>query len=86
VVCSHLSFELDILLNITPAGGYDAIWLLVCEPVDPSPDMWPWQRVEKLWKNHPNVSPLSVIESLAGGARIEELNKIPGLGDALAFQ
>lgn len=67
----------------TLAGGYDAVWLLVCEPVDPSPDMWPWQRVENLWKTHETVSPLSAVESLAGGTRIEELDKIPGLSDAL---
>jgi len=71
--------------GVPGAGGYDAIWLLVCDPVDPSPDMWPWQRVERLWKTHEDVSPLSVVESLAGGTRIEELNKIPGLCDAVGF-
>lgn len=71
--------------GVPGAGGYDAIWLLVCEPVDPSPDMWPWQRVENLWKTRQGVSPLSAGQSLAGGTRIEELDKIPGLSVAVGF-
>jgi phosphomevalonate kinase len=47
--------------------------------------MWPWQRVERLWGTYESVTPLSVVESLAGGARIEELDKIPGLLDAVAL-
>jgi phosphomevalonate kinase len=82
-VRSHFRLIRSFANRVTLAGGYDAIWLLVCDPVDPSPDMWPWQRVEKVWKTRQEVSPLSVIESLAGGTRIEELGEIPGLSDAV---
>lgn len=63
------------------AGGYDAIWLLVLDPVDASPDKHPIERVERVWSEYKDlaVSPLSVVESLAGGARIEDLEKITGL-------
>ncbi|KAF9460694.1 phosphomevalonate kinase [Collybia nuda] len=67
--------------GVPGAGGYDAIWLLVCDPVDASPDKHPIERVERVWSEYKdlNVSPLSVVESLSGGARIEVLEKITGL-------
>jgi phosphomevalonate kinase len=49
--------------------------------VDSSPDKHPVERVERVWSEYKalDVSPLSVVESLAGGARIEDLEKITGL-------
>ncbi|KAG6866347.1 hypothetical protein C0991_005268 [Blastosporella zonata] len=72
--------------GVPGAGGYDAIWLLVCDPVDASPDIPPLRRVEQVWSEYTelNVSPLSVVESLAGGARVESLGAIPGLAEATA--
>ncbi|KAG6915782.1 hypothetical protein DXG01_009820 [Tephrocybe rancida] len=72
--------------GVPGAGGYDAIWLLVCDPVDASPDIPPLQRVEEVWSEYTelDVSPLSVVESLAGGARVETLSAIPGLAEATA--
>jgi phosphomevalonate kinase len=63
------------------AGGYDALWLLVCDPVDCSPDPRPSDRVERLWSTYTDldVSPLSAMESTAKGSRIEDLDAIPGL-------
>ncbi|KAF8070130.1 phosphomevalonate kinase [Lyophyllum atratum] len=70
--------------GVPGAGGYDAIWLLVCDPVDASPDVRPLVRVEQVWSEYKDldVSPLSVVESLAGGARVEDLDAIPGLKEA----
>ncbi|KAG6846194.1 hypothetical protein H0H93_015489 [Arthromyces matolae] len=72
--------------GVPGAGGYDAIWLLVCDPIDTSPDIPPLERVEQVWSEYKelDVSPLSVIESLAGGARVEDLNSIKGLAEATA--
>ncbi|KAG6811902.1 hypothetical protein H0H92_005360 [Tricholoma furcatifolium] len=70
--------------GVPGAGGYDAIWLMVCDPVDATPDIPPLQRVEAVWSEYTelDVSPLSVVESLAGGARVESLDAIPGLAQA----
>jgi len=70
--------------GVPGAGGYDAIWLLVCDPVDASPDVRPLERVESAWSEYKDldVSPLSAVESLAGGARVEDLDAIPGLKEA----
>lgn len=76
----------DTTLNdFLAAGGYDAIWLLVCDPVDAAPDIRPLERVERVWSEYTDldVSPLSVVESLAGGARVEDLDTIPGLRAAV---
>ena len=65
-----------------PAGGYDAIWLLVFDPpVDSSSEQKPLDRVEHVWSTYTDldVSPLSSEESVAKGARIERLEDIPGL-------
>ncbi|RDB16968.1 Phosphomevalonate kinase [Hypsizygus marmoreus] len=71
--------------GVPGAGGYDAIWLLVCDPVDASPDIRPLERVEHEWSEYTelDVSPLSVVESLEGGARVEDLDAIPGLKHAV---
>ena len=63
------------------AGGYDAIWLLVFDPEEcPELDR-PSTRVEGVWSTYKelSVSPLLASESVAKGARVEELDGIPGL-------
>ncbi|KAF8893327.1 phosphomevalonate kinase [Infundibulicybe gibba] len=67
--------------GVPGAGGYDAVWVLVCDPEDCSPDQRPRERIEHLWSIYKemNVSPLSVVESLTGGTQLEKLEDIPGL-------
>lgn len=69
----------------TAAGGYDAIWLLVCDPVSCHPDQSPVERIEHVWRNYEelSVSPLSSKESAAKGLRLEAIEEIPGLQAAL---
>jgi phosphomevalonate kinase len=71
--------------GVPGAGGYDAIWLLVCDPDSCKPDQTPLERVEHIWSHYKelSVSPLSSKESLAKGIRIESVNDIPGLADIL---
>ncbi|KAG6874475.1 hypothetical protein C0995_010385 [Termitomyces sp. Mi166 len=73
--------------GVPGAGGYDAIWLLVCDPVDSSPDIPPIERVEQVWSEYTelDVSPLSVTESFAGGVRVESVDAITGLAQATAL-
>lgn len=59
------------------AGGYDAIWLLVLEPNDSTSEAL--SAVEKLWEGFPNVSPLLATESKDRGAKIEDIDQVPGL-------
>ncbi|KAF9012325.1 phosphomevalonate kinase [Cyathus striatus] len=72
--------------GVPGAGGYDAIWLLVLNPISCAPDQTPQQRIEYVWQNYKDldVSPLSATESLAKGARVEHLDGIPGLKVAIA--
>ncbi|KAF5321229.1 hypothetical protein D9619_001788 [Psilocybe cf. subviscida] len=72
--------------GVPGAGGYDAIWLLVCDPISCNPDQSPLERVEHIWSNYTelSVSPLSCEESLAKGIRLESLNDVPGLADVVA--
>ncbi|KAF9566764.1 Phosphomevalonate kinase [Agrocybe pediades] len=72
--------------GVPGAGGYDAIWLLVCDPQCCKPDQTPLDRVEHIWSNYEelSVSPLSSKESLAKGIRLELVQDIPGLADVLA--
>ncbi|KAJ3493603.1 hypothetical protein NLJ89_g10981 [Agrocybe chaxingu] len=72
--------------GVPGAGGYDAVWLLVCDPSSSKSDPSPLQRVEHIWNNYTNlnVSPLSSKESLAKGIRLESVNDIPGLAGVLA--
>jgi len=73
--------------GVPGAGGYDALWLLVCDPVDSlSPNQRPVEIVEEVWSTYKDldVSPLSAVESMAKGARIEQLDMIPGLRNAVA--
>ncbi|KAF9049746.1 phosphomevalonate kinase [Panaeolus papilionaceus] len=71
--------------GVPGAGGYDAIWLLVCDPISCKPDQSPMERVEYLWSIYKelNVSPLSSKESLERGARLESVSNVKGLGDVL---
>jgi phosphomevalonate kinase len=70
------------------AGGYDAIWLLVCDPIDCSPDQHPTERVEHVWSNYKDldVSPLSTSESTISGSRLEKLEDVPGLKEAVSIE
>ncbi|KAJ3910032.1 phosphomevalonate kinase [Lentinula edodes] len=67
--------------GVPGAGGYDAVWLLMCEPEQCRPDQWPRERIEHVWSNYTelHVSPLSAVESMAKGARLEIIDKIKGL-------
>lgn len=71
--------------GVPGAGGYDAIWLLVCDPASCKPDQTPLQRVERIWSTYKelNVSPLSSKESLAKGIRLESVDEIPSLASVL---
>ncbi|KAL9711867.1 phosphomevalonate kinase [Leucoagaricus gongylophorus] len=71
--------------GVPGAGGYDAIWLLVCDPVDCSPDQRPTERIEHVWSIYEelNVSPLSSSESTTHGIRLEKLEDVPGLMDTV---
>ncbi|KAF5317110.1 hypothetical protein D9611_003950 [Ephemerocybe angulata] len=71
--------------GVPGAGGYDAVWLLVCDPVTSKPDQSPTERIEYFWSQYKelSLSPLSAKESLAKGARIEALDAIPGLKEAI---
>ncbi|KAF9531647.1 ribosomal protein S5 domain 2-type protein [Crepidotus variabilis] len=67
--------------GVPGAGGYDAIWLLVCDPVSTLPDQSPLERVEHVWSTYKelNVSPLSSKESFAKGLRVENVDDVQGL-------
>jgi len=74
--------------GVPGAGGYDAIWLLVCDAPDSSLQQQPVHRVERVWNTFTSldVSPLSASESTAKGARIEQLETIPGLKETVFRQ
>lgn len=67
------------------AGGYDAIWLLVCNPPGLPYEQQPLRRVETVWSNfsESNVTPLLAQESVAKGACVVQLDRIPGLREAI---
>ncbi|KAG1734747.1 ribosomal protein S5 domain 2-type protein [Suillus paluster] len=58
--------------GVPGAGGYDAIWLLICSPPGTSAP-----------STESNVTPLLAQESVAKGARVVQLNEIPGLREAI---
>jgi phosphomevalonate kinase len=62
------------------------VWLLVCDPVNTTPDQRPSERVEHTWNawTELTVTPLSASESIAKGIRIENLDAVPGLRAAIA--
>ncbi|KAH7923401.1 Phosphomevalonate kinase [Leucogyrophana mollusca] len=72
--------------GVPGAGGYDAIWLLVCEVPGTPEEQRPLHRVERVWSTVKDlsVSPLAAVESTAHGARIEQLDAIRGLREAIA--
>ncbi|KAI9066605.1 Phosphomevalonate kinase [Trametes sanguinea] len=67
--------------GVPGAGGYDAIWLLVCDPVGCPPEELPASRVERVWSTYSalDVSPLLAAESAAKGVRLETLEEVRGL-------
>ncbi|KAI3619044.1 phosphomevalonate kinase [Moniliophthora roreri] len=75
--------------GVPGAGGYDAIWLLVCDPDESLPDQWPGpsDRIDYLWTNYEgvNVSPLSAMESKTKGIQLETLDQVGGLKDAITI-
>jgi hypothetical protein len=66
------------------AGGFDAVWLLVCEPPEDTPGIQPLARIERLWMGFPGVAPLLAQESKAQGIALERLDNVPGLEAAVA--
>ena len=78
---------MDFTNNLSLAGGYDAIWLLVLEdptPLAGTPNAI--DEVEAIWSSWTalSVSPLSATESIAKGIRLERLQDVPGLEDVLS--
>ncbi len=67
--------------GVPGAGGYDAIWLLVCDPPNCVPEELPATRVERVWSTYKglDVSPLLATESVAKGVHVERLDEVPGL-------
>lgn len=80
---TYLRRECYWLTLLPEAGGFDAIWLLVCDPVDCSPDQRPTERIEYVWSHYESVSPLMAVESKAKGSRTENIDDIMGLKDTL---
>ncbi|EPS94393.1 hypothetical protein FOMPIDRAFT_62407, partial [Fomitopsis schrenkii] len=72
--------------GVPGAGGYDAIWLLVLDPVICPPHELPSSRIEGVWAEYKgmDVSPLSASESAAKGVRLEEVVGVKGLKDLVA--
>jgi phosphomevalonate kinase len=80
-----------IILSDQPfaAGGYDAVWVLVINPTSKyqvEGDEKPSARVEKVWQEWTklDVSPLLAEESMEGGARLEDVDAVPGLKAAIS--
>ncbi|KAI0745379.1 Phosphomevalonate kinase [Earliella scabrosa] len=71
--------------GVPGAGGYDAIWLLVCDPPNCAAEELPSARVERVWGTYKglDVSPLLAAESAAKGVRVEKLQEVVGLEAAL---
>ncbi|OBZ68350.1 Ferrochelatase, mitochondrial [Grifola frondosa] len=69
--------------GVPGAGGYDAIWLLVCDPLNCPPAELPSSRVESVWGRWRklDVSPLAASESTAMGVRVEAPEGVPGLAE-----
>ncbi|KAK7687082.1 hypothetical protein QCA50_009582 [Cerrena zonata] len=72
--------------GVPGAGGYDAIWLLVFDPIECPQEELPSTRIQVVWQSWKglDVSPLLASESKEKGARVEELNAIPGLKEVVA--
>ncbi|KAI0743895.1 Phosphomevalonate kinase [Daedaleopsis nitida] len=67
--------------GVPGAGGYDAVWLLVCDPLNCAHEELPSARVERMWSTYKglDVSPLLAVESAAKGVRVEQLPEVVGL-------
>lgn len=67
--------------GVPGAGGYDAIWLLVCDPESSNHDQAPLDRIEHVWSTYKelDVSPLSSTESPGKGIQLEQLGEVRGL-------
>ena len=75
-----LSFDRLFLMPVLfTAGGFDAVWLLVCEPPEDTPGLPPLPRVERLWTSFTGVAPLLAQESKARGVTLERIDDVPGL-------
>ncbi|KII92916.1 hypothetical protein PLICRDRAFT_490895 [Plicaturopsis crispa FD-325 SS-3] len=72
--------------GVPGAGGYDAIWLLICDAGPIPHQSPPIDLVEGVWGEWKelDVSPLSASESTAKGVRIENPEEIPGLSHAIS--
>ncbi|KAH9998520.1 ribosomal protein S5 domain 2-type protein [Russula compacta] len=70
--------------GVPGAGGFDAVWLLVCEPPEDTPGIPPLPRIERLWSGFPGIAPLLAQESKAQGVALEKLDDVPGLAAAVA--
>ncbi|EJU04392.1 phosphomevalonate kinase [Dacryopinax primogenitus] len=68
--------------GVPGAGGYDAIWLLV---IDGGETQGALSTVEGVWQSwtEMSVSPLMAWESHEGGARVEKIENVPGLVEAI---
>jgi phosphomevalonate kinase len=82
--CPHFLLFLSIpffdpIQKKKKAGGFDAVWLLVCEPPEDTPGIPPLPRIERLWMSFPGVAPLLAQESKAQGVTLEKLDNVPGL-------
>ncbi|KAH9940511.1 Phosphomevalonate kinase [Epithele typhae] len=74
--------------GVPGAGGFDAVWLLACDPAGCAPEELPVVRVERVWGTHTGelrVSPLLASESRAAGVRVERLEDVRGLAEAVAL-
>ncbi|KAF8274552.1 Phosphomevalonate kinase [Lactarius quietus] len=71
--------------GVPGAGGFDAVWLLVCEPPEDTPGIPPLPRIERLWStSFPGVAPMLAQESKAQGVAIESIDTVPGLASTVA--
>jgi phosphomevalonate kinase len=71
--------------GVPGAGGFDAVWLLVCEPPEDTPGIPPLARIDRIWTtSFAGVAPMLAQESKAQGVAIENLDTVPGLASAVA--
>jgi phosphomevalonate kinase len=75
----------DVSHIIPTAGGFDAVWLLVCEPPEDTPGIPPLARIDRIWTtSFTGVAPMLAQESKSQGVAIENLDTVPGLASAVA--
>lgn len=63
------------------------MWLLIADvPSETVPTETPLSRIEHVWSTWKElyVSPLSAVESIAKGARLENIEDVPGLAALLS--